>query len=56
MRILLALLFLIVPAVLTAGCGGGRVDPRANPDFDEAAYEDPSVSGQRLAEDAAAMP
>jgi hypothetical protein len=53
MRILLMLVLLVVVLVTTPGCGGGRPDPRANPDFDEAAYQDPSLSGQKLSEDTA---
>lgn len=29
--------------VLSLGCGEKRPDPRANPDFDEEAFNDPSV-------------
>ncbi len=34
------------------GCGGGRPDPRANPDFDQAGYDDPSLGVQSLVEEA----
>lgn len=49
MRILMTLVLAFMPLVLFTGCGESRPDPRANPDFDEEAYNDvnkmPGVDG-----------
>jgi hypothetical protein len=57
MRVLLSLLLFLGPLSLVAGCGGGRPDPRANPDFDHAAFENVDDPGamQALSEDAKMM-
>ena len=48
MRTLLMLLSVLIPLTFLAGCGERRPDPRANPDFDEEALDDPSVVLERM--------
>ena len=56
MRILLTVLLLLLPLACNTGCGGGRPDPRANPDFDEAAYDDVDAASDALFEEAGTKP
>jgi hypothetical protein len=51
MRMLFVLLLSVVSLTWTAGCGG-RPDPRANPDFDQAAYDDVDAASDALFEEA----
>ncbi|WP_164101305.1 hypothetical protein [Candidatus Laterigemmans baculatus] len=43
MRILMGMFLACLPLMISVGCGESRPDPRANPDFDEEAYNDPNI-------------
>lgn len=43
LKYMFALMFTVI-CLGTVGCGDSRPDPRANPDFNEADMDDPSLS------------